>query len=122
MLEGFALGGGFKHMLNLKHVPSILLIEDFSEKVLMLLFLLGTCPCAHVSRHISTVWKSKAFLNAFPDSKLRTNLFGMNVLALVNVNLSWFLFPSAFHFEQYPCQAAHGLSSPVLGQREAVNG
>lgn len=55
------LGDGFKHMLNLKHVPSSLLIEGFSEKVLVLLFLLGACPCAHVSRHITTVWKSKAF-------------------------------------------------------------
>lgn len=56
------LGDGFKHMPNnFKHVPSILLIEGFSEQVLVLLFLLGACPCAHVSRHITTVWKSKAF-------------------------------------------------------------
>lgn len=55
------LGDGFEHVPNLKHVPSILLIEGFSEKVLVLLFLLGACPCAHVSRHVTTAWKSKAF-------------------------------------------------------------
>lgn len=62
-------------MLNIKHVPSTLPIQGFSEEVLVSLFLLGACPCAHVSRHITTVWKGKAFCNVFPDSKFRTNLF-----------------------------------------------
>lgn len=60
------MGDGLKHMLNIKHVPSILLIQGFSEKVLVSLFLLGACPCAHVSRHIA-VWKGKDFAMLFPD-------------------------------------------------------
>lgn len=48
------LGDGFEHMPNLKHVLSILLIEGFSEKVLVLLFLLGACPCTREqTRHNS---------------------------------------------------------------------
>lgn len=75
MSKGRAVGDGARHMFNTRHVPSILLIQGFSEKVLLSLFLLGAFPSAHVSRCITNVWKSRSFCNALPDSKFKTKIY-----------------------------------------------
>lgn len=79
-------------------------------------FLRGACPRARGSRPITTVWKSKVFCSAFPDSKFRTNVFvWFEYFGPWKYQILLFPFPPAFHVQRYCSQVSQHTSPGIRG-------